>query len=103
MLRNELEDIITEILPSRCYVSSYVDRIMELVAKYRPAEFTTIDRSHVFEMDCFCDHCGEDTLHSVFDAGHERSSHSDTKTCLSCKWVWSGMTGDYHPPVGDEG
>ncbi len=47
----------------------------------------------------YCHNCDKDTPHEVHDCGHERDSSGDTRTCLTCKWVWHGLTGKYEPPI----
>jgi hypothetical protein len=46
----------------------------------------------------FCEICEEDTVHSVYDAEHERDSSNDYRICRCCGSRWSGYTGEYEPP-----
>jgi hypothetical protein len=52
-----------------------------------------------YEEECFCEHCQKDTMHLVFETGHERDSSGDWRECLECKWTCSGLTDRYNPPI----
>jgi len=58
--------------------------------------------SHTYIDEAFCRHCDKDTTHRIHDAEHERDSSNDWRTCLVCKWHWSGMTDRYEPPHTEE-
>lgn len=76
------------------------------VARMRAATNASYNASHSgpkqYRADGFCDHCDKDTLHDYQDSGHERDSSGDKRTCLECKWVWSGYTGEYEPPFEED-
>jgi hypothetical protein len=44
----------------------------------------------------YCPFCRKDTEQKFHDAGHERDSSYDTKTCTVCGARHMGMTGEYH-------
>ena len=50
----------------------------------------------------YCGHCEKDTPQEVHESGHERDSSGDWQVCLECGWRYSGLTGDWHPPFGEE-
>lgn len=46
----------------------------------------------------YCDHCDADTQQECRDSQHERDGSGDRRKCLTCGWVYSGLTGEYSPP-----
>jgi len=61
----------------------------------------TPERKAPYLAERFCDHCERDTQHNCRDSDHERDSSADYQECLVCHWYCTGMSGEYHPPLGD--
>lgn len=62
-------------------------------------EQTYIDTKH-------CDHCDEETVHEIHNAGHERDSSNDWEKCLACGYIKFGHSDQQiepYPPTYDEG
>jgi len=36
--------------------------------------------------EVYCEKCDKDTMHEIYDAGHERDSSNDHSYCLVCGW-----------------
>lgn len=52
-----------------------------------------------YDDEWFCDRCQQDTPHRVHESGHDRDMSNDWRECTVCRWRWSGLTGEYHPPI----
>lgn len=50
-----------------------------------------------------CENCDADTLHHVYEDGHERDSSNHIRTCVVCKWYRTGHGPCYKPPAQDDG
>ena len=57
-----------------------------------------VTAARTYDTERFCDHCDDDTPHTVYESGHERDSSHDWQRCHRCDWRCSGMTGQYEPP-----
>lgn len=49
----------------------------------------------------FCEHCKKDTMHLIYESGHERDSSNDWRQCLTCHWTWNGFDNKYHQQYPD--
>ena len=56
-------------------------------------------RTYIWEHEC--PNCDAPTLHECYDDPHERDSSGSWRECTVCKWRWSGLSDEYHPPSAD--
>lgn len=45
-----------------------------------------------------CEHCGKETMHRFYCAGHERDGSHNKITCLVCGYWRNGMSDGLHAP-----
>ena len=52
-------------------------------------------KERTYEMELFCDLCDKDTMHKVYETGHERDSSNDWSECLECGGHCRGIVGEH--------